>query len=126
MAKSIASQPFPPRAIAIIGTAGRFPGAHGLDEFWRKIRKGVELLDTFRGAHLELANVPEPMRSNAHYVRKGTVLKECDQFDAIFVDCSPREAQIFDPQQRIRVSSAVVSEHLLNRAKARARMRLHD
>ena len=31
--------------IAIVGLAGRFPGARGLDDFWRNIRDGVESLE---------------------------------------------------------------------------------
>ena len=67
---------------------------------------GVESLETFSDADLELAGVPKSLSSNPDYVRKGTVLKACDQFDASFFGYSPREAQILDPQQRIFLECA--------------------
>lgn len=106
MAEPIRSNQFPLHAIAIIGMAGRFPGARGLDEFWRNIRDGVETLETFSDADLDAAGVPEGLRSDPAYVRKGTVLSACDQFDAGFFGYSPREAQIIDPQQRIFLECA--------------------
>lgn len=106
MAEPIRSNQFPPHAIAIVGMAGRFPGARGLDEFWRNIRDGVETLETFSDTDLDSAGVPEKLRSNRNYVAKGTVLDACDKFDASFFGYSPREAQIIDPQQRIFLECA--------------------
>ena len=34
-------------AIAIIGMAGRFPGARNLDEFWKNLKAGVESISFF-------------------------------------------------------------------------------
>lgn len=106
MSKQISFNQFPPHAIAIVGMAGRFPGARGLDEFWRNIREGVEILETFDDADLDNAGVSQKLRSEPNYVRKGTVLSGCDQFDAAFFGYSPREAQIIDPQQRIFLECA--------------------
>jgi len=100
------SRQFPPHAIAIVGMAGRFPGARGLDEFWRNIREGVETLETFSDSDLDAARVPEVQRLNPAYVRKGTVLNACDEFDAGFFGYSPREAQIIDPQHRLFLECA--------------------
>jgi acyl transferase domain-containing protein len=33
--------------IAVIGMAGRFPGARDLDQFWRNLRDGVESITRF-------------------------------------------------------------------------------
>jgi len=33
--------------IAIVGMAGRFPGADNLEEFWHNLRNGVESLSFF-------------------------------------------------------------------------------
>ena len=106
MAEQMSAHSFPTHAIAIVGMAGRFPGAHGLDDFWCKIRDGVESLETFSDADLERAGVAEHSRSNRNYVRKGTVLEGADQFDASFFGYSPREAQIIDPQHRIFLECA--------------------
>jgi acyl transferase domain-containing protein len=95
-----------PDAIAIIGLAGRFPGARDLDEFWRNIRNGVESLETFSDEDLDAAGVGADLRDKSNYVRKGTVLEDADRFDAGFFGYPPREAQIIDPQQRVFLECA--------------------
>lgn len=97
---------FPPQAIAIVGMAGRFPGARNLDEFWRNIREGVDSLEEFSDADLAAALVEPDLRRNARYVRRGTVLEQSKHWDAEFFGYSPREAQIIDPQQRLFLECA--------------------
>ena len=106
MVDPVSSKNYPRHAIAIVGMAGRFPGARNLDEFWRNMRDGVESLETFTDADLDAAGIPSDVRSNPNFVRKGTVLEGADQFDAGFFGISPREAQIIDPQQRIFLECA--------------------
>ena len=106
MAESVLSQSYPSHAIAIVELAGRFPGARDLDEFWRNLRDGVEILQTFSDADLDAAGTPDALRSNPKFVPKGTVLEGADLFDAAFFGISPREAQIIDPQQRIFLECA--------------------
>src|ERR1700739_433523 len=96
----------PAHSVAIIGFAGRFPGARDLDEFWQNVRDGVETLVSFSDAQLEAARVDVGLRSNPAYVKRGTVLDGADLFDAAFFGFSPREAQIIDPQQRIFLECA--------------------
>ena len=97
---------FPPHAIAIVGFAGRFPGAVDLDQFWQNLRAGREALDTLSDADLAAAGVPEALRSHPAYVRKGTHLEGSDTFDAAFFGLSPREAQLLDPQHRVFLECA--------------------
>ena len=106
MVEPMSSQNYPSHAVAIVGLAGRFPGARNLDEFWRNLRDGVESLETFTDADLDAAGISSAVRSNPNFVRKGTVLEGADQFDAGFFGISPREAQIIDPQQRIFLECA--------------------
>jgi phthiocerol/phenolphthiocerol synthesis type-I polyketide synthase E len=106
MAEPMLLQAFPPHAIAIVGLAGRFPGARDLDDFWRSMRDGVETLETLSDAELDAAGVPEALRSNPDFVRKGAALDGAELFDAGFFGYSPREAQIIDPQHRIFLECA--------------------
>lgn len=99
-------QSYPPQAIAIVGLAGRFPGARNLADFWRNIRAGIESLETFGDADLDAAGVPAGLRSDQQFVRKGTTLEGAELFDARFFGMSPREAQILDPQHRIFLECA--------------------
>ena len=101
-----AADAFPAHAVAIVGFAGRFPGARNLEEFWRNVREGVETLESFSDAQLEAARVDARLLSDPAYVKRGTVLEGADLFDAAFFGVSPREAQIIDPQQRIFLECA--------------------
>jgi acyl transferase domain-containing protein/acyl carrier protein len=97
---------FPPHAVAIIGMAGRFPGARDLDEFWRNIREGAEALEDFAEADLSAAGIGPELRNDPRFVGRGTALEQSLQWDAGFFGYSPREAQIIDPQQRIFLECA--------------------
>ncbi|MFI6392322.1 SDR family NAD(P)-dependent oxidoreductase [Nonomuraea sp. NPDC050540] len=88
------------RRIAIVGMAGRFPGASDVGAFWRNLRDGVESITFFSEEELVAAGVdPELVRDPA-YVPARPVLDEVAEFDAAFFGMSPRMAAITDPQQR--------------------------
>ena len=86
--------------IAIIGMAGRFPGAQSVDEFWRNQLAGIEAISHFRVEQLEIANKAE-VAGDPRYVRSRSVLADVDMFDAEFFGIYPREAELMDPQQRL-------------------------
>ena len=100
------AEPYPAHAIALVGLAGRFPGAADLEAFWRNIRGGVESLDSLSAADLEAVGIDRRTSSDPAYVRKSTTLAGADLFDAGFFGMSPREAQILDPQQRVFLECA--------------------
>lgn len=92
--------------IAIIGMAGRFPGAENIDEFWQNIIDGKETIDTFSEQECRDSGVPEEILSNPEFIPRGGVVKGPDLFDASFFGYSPIEAQYIDPQQRIFLECA--------------------
>jgi natural product biosynthesis luciferase-like monooxygenase protein/amino acid adenylation domain-containing protein/non-ribosomal peptide synthase protein (TIGR01720 family) len=93
--------------IAIIGMAGRFPGAGDVQAFWRNLREGTESISRFRPEELESSPlVPEALRSHPDFVRAGGVLEGAELFDAGFFDIAPREALWMDPQQRVFLECA--------------------
>ncbi|MFB1481089.1 non-ribosomal peptide synthase/polyketide synthase, partial [Corallococcus sp. RDP092CA] len=95
--------------IAIIGMAGRFPGAMTVAEFWRNLREGVESLTRFSQEELEhLPGLPEGLELWQHpaFVPAGGVIDGVDRFDHAFFDMSLREAQFTDPQQRLFLQTA--------------------
>jgi len=55
--------------IAIIGIAGRFPGANTLEEFWANLQAGVESLTFFSDEELAEEGVPEQVQQNPYYVK---------------------------------------------------------
>ncbi len=93
-------------AVAVIGMAGRFPGARNLEEFWRNLEGGVESISFFSEEELIAAGVDRQVLSNPNYVKARGVLEKADLFDARFFGYSPREAELIDPQQRLFLESA--------------------
>ncbi|MBV9790076.1 MAG: acyltransferase domain-containing protein, partial [Chloroflexi bacterium] len=88
-------------AVAIIGMAGRFPGAHTVDQFWDNIAGGVRSIRFFTDDELLAAGVsPETLRDPS-FVKAGTVVEKADHFDARFFGYPPREAEVMDPQHRL-------------------------
>ncbi|MCP4219019.1 MAG: hypothetical protein GY765_30575, partial [bacterium] len=88
-------------AIAVIGMAGRFPGAKNIDEFWENLKNGVESITFFTKEQLAEAGIQREMLDNPNYVRARGAIEETDSFDAAFFSYTPMEAGIMDPQIRI-------------------------
>src|SRR5215210_8762191 len=91
--------------IAIIGYAGRFPGARNVKEFWRNLCAGVESLSLLSDAELADAGVPPDVFQSPNYVKVEAQISGYEQFDAEFFGYGTREALLMDPQQRIFLES---------------------
>ncbi len=89
------------RQVAIVGMAGRFPGARDLEELWRNLREGVEAVRSFADDELLAAGADPALLRDPQYVKAGSVLEGADLFDAPFFGLSAREAELLDPQQRL-------------------------
>ena len=86
--------------VAIIGMAGRFPGAGNIEQFWLNLRDGKESITPFSDVELLARGVTAAELSHPDYVKSGTVLDGVDLFDADFFGYTAKEAEIMDPQQR--------------------------
>ncbi len=96
-----------PNDVAVIGMAGRFPGAADLRELWRRLELGEELLSHFPAEELETSSlVPDALRQHPDFVRSAGVLEDAESFDHDFFGVSPREAAWMDPQQRVFLECA--------------------
>lgn len=60
--------------IAIIGMAGRFPGANDVGTFWQNLKNGVESVSFFTDAELAEAGVAPEMLANPRYVKARPML----------------------------------------------------
>ncbi len=87
--------------IAVIGLAGRFPGASDIDTFWRNLEQGVESVSFFSSDELLAMGVSPETMSMPNFVGASSKLENLDQFDAGFFNFTPKEAEITDPQQRL-------------------------
>jgi non-ribosomal peptide synthase protein (TIGR01720 family) len=92
--------------IAIIGLAGRFPGAKNIDEFWNNLQNGVESIYFFSEEELLESGIDAEVLSYSNYVKANAVIEGVELFDASFFGFNPREAEITDPQHRIFLESA--------------------
>lgn len=94
--------------IAVIGMAGRFPGAENLNRFWENLKNGVGSTNTFPEERID-PNL-EIYQGEDFLSRKdrlfGNYLHKIDEFDPLFFEISPQEAELMDPQQRILLEVA--------------------
>jgi phthiocerol/phenolphthiocerol synthesis type-I polyketide synthase E len=88
-------------AVALIGMAGRFPGAPGVRQLWRQLCEGVESIRPLSEEELRQAGVPAELSTRPDYVKAAAVLDDVKLFAASFFGFTPLEARITDPQQRI-------------------------
>jgi acyl transferase domain-containing protein len=94
------------RDIAIIGMAGRFPGARTLDAFWDMLKNGREAVRFFSDEELKAAGVTPEVVGDPNYIKAGTLIEDVECFDAAFFGYTPREAEMLDPQQRFFLECA--------------------
>ncbi|WP_394845473.1 phosphopantetheine-binding protein [Pendulispora brunnea] len=93
-----------PSAIAIVGTACRFPGgADDEERFWTLLREGRDGISEVPRERWDVDAYydPDPQALGKSYTRYGGFLEGVDRFDAPFFEISPREARSMDPQQRM-------------------------
>lgn len=92
--------------IAIIGMAGRFPGADDITSFWNNLAAGKETLTFLSDAELIDAGVDAALLENPLYINSCGNLEGIELFDAGFFDMSRTEAEITDPQHRLLLETA--------------------
>jgi acyl transferase domain-containing protein/acyl carrier protein len=94
--------------IAIIGLAGRFPGANNVDELWRNLVSGKNVLTevptsrwNWRDYHRGTADAGNKIATN-----RGGFIDDVSSFDPLFFGISPREADLMEPRQRLLLQEA--------------------
>ena len=86
--------------IAIIGMAGRFPGANSIQELWDVLRAGKETISFFTPEELD-PSIPKSLRKDPLYVAARGIVPSVKEFDAAFFGIEPESAEAMDPQQRL-------------------------
>ncbi|WP_291407346.1 SDR family NAD(P)-dependent oxidoreductase [Actinophytocola sp.] len=97
-----------PEPIAIVGMHAEFPGSADLDEFWRHVDNGDDLITEIPADRWDWRDFYDPTgeAENTTVSRWGGFLSSVDAFDAGFFGISPREARLMDPQQRLFLQTA--------------------
>ena len=96
----------PANAIAVVGMAGRFPGAKSVSAFWENLRRGEESITTLSPDALSAAGIAEDVLANPAYVRRAPLLDGVDEFDADYFGFTPQAARTTDPQHRLFLQCA--------------------
>src|SRR3712207_1809604 len=79
--------------IAIVGMAGRFPGAETVEKLWANLVAGKETISFFSDAELAESGLSiRALSRRGRYVPARGVLKEAECFDAAFFGVHPKEA----------------------------------
>ena len=92
--------------IAVVGLAGRFPGARDVAAFWKNLCAGVESITRFTDAQLLAAGESPSLIADPSYVKGCPALEDIELFDAGFFGWSPLDASVTDPQHRIFLETA--------------------
>lgn len=93
-------------AVALIGMAGRFPGAADPEGLWRNLLDGTAGLRELSRDELVEAGVDPSLIADPAYVRVGGPVDGIDRFDAAAFGFSPREAETMSPQHRLFLECA--------------------
>lgn len=88
-------------SIAVVGMAGRFPGASDVRQFWDNLRAGRESIRALTEEELRAAGVTDDELADASYVRATAIPDGYEMFDAVLFGYSAREARLIDPQHRL-------------------------
>ncbi|QNP68365.1 amino acid adenylation domain-containing protein [Streptomyces roseirectus] len=84
----------PASPVAVIGLAGRYPGAEDVTAFWRNLVDGHDAVTEIPAGRWEWRAEPTPSRW-------GGFVADADRFDAEFFRIPRAEAEITDPQERL-------------------------
>lgn len=109
------------RDIAIIGMAGRFPGADSVAELWTNLQAGRDSIARLTASQLRAAGVPEYIAIAPSYVPAAAMLSDVESFDASYFELTEREAAITDPQQRLFLEVAAEALEVAGYGKRRRR-----
>ncbi len=101
----MSGQDSPDGRIAIVGMAGRFPGAGSIGQFWDNLCRGIESVRFFGDDELD-DWFDQEVRGASNFVKARPVLDGVDQFDAGFFGMHAREAELTDPQHRVFLECA--------------------
>ncbi len=113
--------------IAIVGVAGRYPGADSLDAWWDLLAEGRSAICEVPPVRWPLAGFYEPdvevaVASGRSYAKWGGFIDAVADFDAPFFALSPKDARLMDPQERLFLQTAW--EALEDAGYTRERVRL--
>ncbi|WNO11560.1 SDR family NAD(P)-dependent oxidoreductase [Teredinibacter sp. KSP-S5-2] len=95
-------------SVAIVGISGRFPNAKNVNELWQLLaeeRSGITQIPSDRWNWRDYFYSPGDIK-NTISTNKGGFIHGVDQFDPLFFEISPVEAEEMDPSERLILMEA--------------------
>jgi len=96
--------------MAIIGLAGRYPGADNLDGFWNNLVGRKNCIEEMRGERAEDYAASGRAGNGNERIRHFGLLRDVYRFDAPFFNISRREAEVMDPHMRLLLETVWSSD----------------
>ena len=90
---------YPQHSVAVVGMSCRLPGADSVNDFWQLLLSGASMVEPAPVERLKLHSIRGGECVNTKWW--GNFLRDPDTFDHRFFKKSSREAQYYDPQQRV-------------------------
>nr|WP_158700730.1 SDR family NAD(P)-dependent oxidoreductase [Bacillus paralicheniformis] len=96
-------EPSSEEAIAIVGMSGRYPDASNLNMYWENLSSGTHSVREIPQSRWDVASYydPRPGEKGKVNCKWLGMLDNVDQFDPLFFNISPADAEEMDPQHRI-------------------------
>ncbi len=97
-----------PLNIAIVGISGRYPQSPTLDAYWQNLSQGVDCVSEIPLERWDASRYfdREKGKSGKSHSKWGGFIEGVDQFDPLFFNITPHEAELIDPQERLFLQCA--------------------
>ncbi|MBN2440023.1 MAG: methyltransferase, partial [Spirochaetales bacterium] len=94
--------------IAVIGIAGKYPGAKNINEYWENLMTGRNCITEIPADRWDWQEYydEEKGKKGKIYSKWGGFIEDIDKFDPLFFRISPKEAMVMDPQERLFLEMA--------------------
>lgn len=88
--------------IAIIGVAGEFPGANTVEQLWQVLSEARSTVSTIPEHRWDWKRDYAPSKNSVgtSYARHGGFIERAKEFDPLFFNMAPIDAEKIDPQER--------------------------
>jgi polyketide synthase PksL len=94
--------------IAIIGLSGRYPEALDVEAYWTNLREGKDCIIEVPKDRWDWREYfsTDRTENGRHYSKWGGFIEGVDEFDPLFFNISPADAEMIDPQERLFLQHA--------------------
>ncbi|MBC9915647.1 SDR family NAD(P)-dependent oxidoreductase [Chitinophaga varians] len=94
--------------VAVIGMSGRFPQAENVQQFWDILATGKDAITEIPASRWDWRQyfTAPGDTNNRITTNKGGFIHGVDEFDPLFFEISPREAEQMDPAERLLLMEA--------------------